>query len=54
MAPARGIMDVGLELEDFFLIFCEAMISERRYFLNKLSKAARASLDIDEPLRLRT
>lgn len=37
-------MDVGVELADFFLIFCEAMISERRYFLNKLSKAARASL----------
>jgi hypothetical protein len=43
IAPCRGIMEVGVELVDFFLIFVEAM-KRGVYFLNKLSKAARASL----------
>jgi hypothetical protein len=44
IAPCRGIMEVGVELVDFFLIFVEAMDERGVYFLNKLSKAARASL----------
>ena len=39
----RGIIEEGDELADFFLIFGEPMI-DGGYFLNKLSKAARASL----------
>jgi hypothetical protein len=45
MAPWRGIMDVGVEAVAFFLIFAE-LIARAGYFLNKLSKAARASLEL--------
>jgi len=45
MAPWRGIMDVGVEAVAFFLIFAEP-ITRGGYFLNKLSKAARASLEL--------
>jgi hypothetical protein len=43
IAPWRGIIEAGVELADFFLIFDEPMFSGG-YFLNKLSKAARAAL----------
>jgi hypothetical protein len=44
IAPWRGIIEVGVELDAFFLILAEPMFLRYRYFLNKLSKAARASL----------
>ncbi len=43
IAPWRGIIEVGVDGADFFLILVE-LIARRGYFLNKLSKAARASL----------
>jgi len=43
IAPWRGIIEAGVELADFFFIFWE-LITRGGYFLNKLSKAARASL----------
>ena len=43
IAPWRGIIEAGDELADFFLILGAPMFRES-YFLNKLSKAARASL----------
>lgn len=42
IAPCRGIIEAGPEPGDFFLIFGEP-IARGGYFLNKLSKAARAS-----------